>query len=107
MMTVQGLWTAANDNIPCVFVICNNGMYRILKVNFDLYQRDILQMKETAGENLPYSDFPTPFHISSIAGGMGVVGERITDPAEIAPALQRAIASGKPAVLDIVIDGSI
>jgi benzoylformate decarboxylase len=30
MMTVQGLWTAANDNIPCVFVICNNGMYRIL-----------------------------------------------------------------------------
>ena len=107
MMTVQGLWTAANDNIPCVFVICNNGMYRILKVNFDLYQRDILQMKETAGENLPYSDFPTPFHISSIAGGMGVAGERITDPAEIAPALQRAISSGKPAVLDIVIDGSI
>ncbi|MDE0823118.1 MAG: thiamine pyrophosphate-binding protein [Dehalococcoidia bacterium] len=107
MMTVQGLWTAANDNIPCVFVICNNGMYRILKVNFDVYQRDILQMKETAGENLPYSDFPTPFHISAIAGGMGVAGERITDPAEIAPALQRALASGKPAVLDIVIDGAI
>ena len=107
MMTVQGLWTAANDNIPCVFVICNNGMYRILKVNFDVYQRDILQIKETAGENLPYSDFPTPFHISAIAGGMGVAGERITDPAEIAPALQRALASGKPAVLDIVIDGAI
>ena len=31
MMTVQGLWTAANDNIPCVFVICNNGSYRVLK----------------------------------------------------------------------------
>ncbi len=107
MMTVQGLWTAANDNIPCVFVICNNGMYRILKVNFDVYQRDILQMTETAGENLPFSDFPTPFHVSAIAGGMGVHGERITDPAEIAPALERALASGKPAVLDIVIDGSI
>ncbi|MBT98969.1 MAG: hypothetical protein CL902_10130 [Dehalococcoidia bacterium] len=107
MMTVQGLWTAANDNIPCVFVICNNGMYRILKVNFDVYQRDILQMTETAGENLPFSDFPTPFHVSAIAGGMGVHGERITDPAEIGPALERALASGKPAVLDIVIDGSI
>ena len=107
MMTVQGLWTAANDNIPCVFVICNNGMYRILKVNFDVYQRDILQMTETAGENLPFSDFPTPFHVSAIAGGMGVHGERITDPGEIAPALERALASGKPAVLDIVIDGSI
>ena len=107
MMTIQGLWTAANDNIPCIFVICNNGMYRVLKVNFDVYQREILQQKESAGENLPYSDFPTPFDISAIAAGMGVHGERITDPTEIAPAVQRAIASGKPAVLDIVIDGSL
>jgi len=107
MMTIQGLWTAANDNIPCIFVICNNGMYRVLRVNFDVYQREVLQQKESAGENLPYSDFPTPFDISAIAVGMGVHGERITDPAEIAPAVQRAIASGKPAVLDIVIDGSL
>ncbi len=107
MMTIQGLWTAANDNIPCIFVICNNGMYRVLKVNFDVYQREILQQKESAGENLPYSDFPTPFDVSAIASSMGVHGERITDPAEIAPAVQRAVASGKPAVLDIVIDGSL
>ena len=107
MMTVQGLWTAANDNIPCIFVICNNGMYRVLRVNFDVYQREVLQQKESAGENLPYSDFPTPFDISAIAAGMGVHGERITDPAEIAPAVRRAVASGKPALLDIVIDGSL
>jgi benzoylformate decarboxylase len=107
LMTIQGLWTAANDNIPCVFVICNNGMYRVLKVNFDVYQREILQQKESAGENLPYSDFPTPFDVAGIASSMGVHGERITDPAEIAPAVKRAVASGKPAVLDIVIDGSL
>ncbi|HIN38263.1 MAG TPA: thiamine pyrophosphate-binding protein [Dehalococcoidia bacterium] len=107
LMTIQGLWTAANDNIPCIFVICNNGMYRVLKVNFDVYQREILQQKESAGENLPYSDFPTPFDVAGIASSMGVHGERITDPAEIAPAVKRAVASGKPAVLDIVIDGSL
>ncbi|MCH8892777.1 MAG: thiamine pyrophosphate-binding protein [Chloroflexi bacterium] len=107
MMTIQGLWTAANDNIPCVFVICNNGMYRVLKVNFDVYQREILQQKESSGENLPYSDFPTPFDVAAMATSMGVHGERITDPAEIAPAVERALASGKPAVLDIVIDGSL
>jgi len=107
MMTIQGLWTAANDNIPCIFVICNNGMYRVLRVNFDVYQREILQLKESAGDNLPYSDFPTPFDISGIAAGMGVHGERITDPAEIAPAVKRAVASGKPALLDIVIDGNL
>lgn len=107
MMTIQGLWTAANDNIPCIFVICNNGSYRILKVNFDVYQREILHQEESAGANLPFSDFPTPFDVSAIAAGMGVHGEQITDPADIAPAVQRAVASGKPAVLDIVIDGSL
>lgn len=106
MMTVQGLWTAANDNIPCIFVICNNGMYRVLKVNFDVYQRDILQESEPAGRNLPYSDFPTPFDMAGIAMSMGVHGERIVDPEEIAPAVKRAVASGKPAVLDIIIDGA-
>ena len=107
MMTIQGLWTAANDNIPCVFVICNNGMYRVLKVNFDIYQREILNESEPAGRNLLYSDFPLPFDIASIANSMGVHGERIVDPSEIKPAIDRAIASGKPALLDVVIDGSM
>ena len=107
MMTIQGLWTAANDNIPCIFVICNNGMYRVLKVNFGVYQKDILNQVETADEHLLYSDFPTPFDVAAIATSMGVHGERIADPTEIRPAVDRAVASGKPALLDIVIDGSL
>ena len=107
MMTIQGLWTAANDDIPCVFVICNNGMYRVLKVNFNIYQTELLQETEPAGENLLYSNFETPFDIAEIAKGMGLHSERVTDPEEIAPAVDRAISSGKPAVLDIVIDGSL
>ena len=107
MMTIQGLWTAANDDIPCVFVICNNGMYRVLKVNFNIYQTELLQETEPAGENLLYSNFETPFYIAEIAKGMGLHSERVTDPEEIAPAVDRAISTGKPAVLDIVIDGSL
>ena len=107
MMTIQGLWTAANDNIPCVFVICNNGMYRVLKVNFNVYQQDVLELPETSGGRLLYSDFGTPFDMAAIANSMGVHGERITDPAEIKPAVDRAVASGKPALLDMVIDGSL
>jgi benzoylformate decarboxylase len=107
MMTVQGLWTAANDNIPCVFVICNNGAYRVLKVNFNVYQRDVLELPETSGGRLMYSDFGTPFDMAAIANSMGVHGERITDPAEIKPAVDRAVASGKPALLDMVIDGAL
>ncbi len=107
MMTIQGLWTAANDDIPCVFVICNNGMYRVLKVNFNIYQTELLQETEPAGENLLYSNFETPFDISEIAKGMGLHSERVTDPSEIGAAVNRAIATGKAAVLDIVIDGSL
>ena len=105
MMTVQGLWTAANDNIPCIFVICNNGSYRVLKVNFNVYQEEILELPETSGGRLLYSDFATPFDMAAIANSMGVHGERITDPAQIKPAVDRAVASGKPALLDMVIDG--
>ncbi|ETX00233.1 MAG: hypothetical protein ETSY1_11995 [Candidatus Entotheonella factor] len=107
MMTIQGLWTAANDNIPCIFVICNNGMYRVLKVNFDVYQREILNASDLTGPNLPYSEFPNPFDVAAIANSMGVHGERIVDPKEIKPAVDRAVASGKPALLDVMIDGSM
>ena len=107
MMTVQGLWTAANDKIPCIFVICNNGMYRVLKVNFNTYQKDVLKLPETSGGSLLYSDFGTPFDLAAIATSMGVHGERIVSPEEIRPAVERAVASGKPALLDIVIDGSL
>ena len=107
MMTIQGLWTAANDNIPCVFVICNNGMYRVLKTNFNVYQQDVLGLPETSGGRLLYSDFGTPFDMAAIANSMGVHGERITDPWEIKPAVDRAVASGKPTLLDIVIDGAL
>ncbi len=107
MMAVQGLWTAANENLPCVFVVCNNGAYRVLKVNFNTYQKDVLQLPETSGGRLMYSDFTTPFDWVSISSGLGVSAERITDPAQIKPAVDRAVASGKPALIDIVIDGSL
>ena len=107
MMTIQGLWTAANDNIPCIFVICNNGAYRVLKVNFNTYQEEVLKLPETSGGRLMYSDFSTPFDMVSIANGMGVRAEHITDPAEIKSAVERAVASGKPTLLDMVIDGSV
>ena len=42
MMTVQALWTAANANIPVVYIICNNRTYRVLKLNMNVYKRHIL-----------------------------------------------------------------
>ena len=106
MMTVQALWTAAAYNIPVVYLICNNRAYRVLKLNMNVYKRDILGESDPQSKYLAM-DFPIPFNIAGIAEGMGIYGRSITDPAEIGPALTDALNSGRPAVLDISIDGSV
>lgn len=40
-----------------------------------------------------------------IAQAFGAWGERVTAPGEVLPAVQRALASGRPACLDVLIDG--
>ena len=106
MMTVQGLWTAAVYNIPVVYVICNNGAYRVLKINMNAY-KTLIEGQENPVSKYIGMDFPIPFDIAGIAEAMGVQGRKIEDPADIAPEIDRALASGKPAVLDVVIDGTV
>ena len=52
-------------------------------------------------------DFPTPFDIAAVAEAMGVYGRKVEDPAENGAALRDALALGKPAVLDVSIDGAV
>ena len=106
MMTVQALWTAANSDIPVVYVICNNRAYRVLKLNMNLYKSDILGQENPESDYIAM-DFTTPFDIAAIAEAMGVHGRKVEDPAEVGAALREAIALGKPAVLDISIDGAV
>ena len=106
MMTVQALWTAANSDIPVVYVICNNRAYRVLKLNMNLYKSEILGQQSPASEYIAM-DFPTPFDIAAIAEAMGVQGRKIEDPAELGDALRESLALGKPVVLDVSIDGSV
>ena len=108
MMTVQALWTAANYDIPAVYLVCNNRSYRILKLNMNVHRQEILGEEVAEGfEGYVGMDFPLPLNIAGIAEAIGVYGRTITAPEEIGPELIRALASGKPAVLDVVIDGRI
>ena len=106
MMTVQGLWTASAYNIPVVYVVCNNGMYRVLKVNMNAY-KTLVEGQETPTSKYIGMDFPVPFDIAGMAEAMGVYGRKIENPADIAPEIDKALASGKPAVLDVIIDGKV
>ena len=106
MMTVQGYWTAANDNIPCIFIILNNQSYRILKVNIDYYRKKIREEVETSGD-YPYMDFPMVLNHTEIAKSMGVDAVRITDPTEINTEITKAINSKKPRLIELMIDGNL
>ena len=106
MYTVQALWTASRYNIPVVYAICNNQAYRILKVNMEVYLRDMLDDRERASDYVGM-DFANRLDLAMMAQAMGVHGERVEDPDEIAPAIRRAFASGQPALLDISISGAL
>ena len=106
MMTVQGLWTAANYNIPVVYLICNNRSYRILKLNMNRYQTEILG-KENPSSKYIGMDFPIPLDMAAIANAMGVYGRTVENPEDLATALKDALALGKPALLDVAINGRI
>ncbi|MCY4415583.1 MAG: thiamine pyrophosphate-binding protein [Chloroflexi bacterium] len=106
MYTVQALWTASRYNIPVVYAICNNQAYRILKVNMEVYLRDMLDDRERDSDYVGM-DFANRLDLAMMAQAMGVHGERIDDPEEIGPAIKRAFESGKPALLDISISGAL
>ncbi len=106
MMTVQALWTAANANIPVVYVICNNRAYRVLKLNMNLYKSEILGQENPHSEYIAM-DFSTPFDIAAVARAMGVYGRKVEDAAEVGTALREALELNKPVVLDVSIDGAV
>ena len=105
LYTVQALWTAARYNIPVVYAICNNRSYRVLKVNMDIYLRRMLDDQERESEYVGMN-FANPLDLAAIARAMGVAGEKVEDPEALGPALRKAYDSGKPAVIDVSIDGS-
>ncbi len=104
MMTVQGLWTAVNYGIPATYVICNNAQYRILKVNMNVYH----EMNDLpAPEVYTAMDFPTPFDFKAQAEAYGAFGVRVEHADDIKPAIEDAVASGGPAVVDVILDGAL
>lgn len=106
MLSAQALWTASAYEIPTVYAICNNGGYRVLKVNLHAYFEEVLGEPDRETSYLGM-DLPQEFDLGAIAAAMGVASERIEDPERIGPAFERALDSGRPALLDIIIDGAL
>ncbi len=86
--TLNELDTARRYKLPVITVIHNNAAWGIIRSG----QRKQLDFE--MGTGLEDTDY------AAIARGFGCNGEVVTRAEGVAPAMQRAIASGLPAVLD-------
>jgi len=95
MMTMNELATAVKNKIPVVVVVPHNSVYgNVRRKQYEHFEGRF------AGSELHIPN------LARVAESLGAHGERVEKPAEIIPALERALASGKPAVLDVIIDNS-
>jgi benzoylformate decarboxylase len=94
----QALWSAASAQVPVIFIVLNNGCYRVLKVIIDRMGGPW----GTDGERTPGLDFGSPA-IDFVAMGesMGVSGQRATTPTELRAALERALTADGPFLVDV------
>jgi benzoylformate decarboxylase len=93
--SITGLWTAAQQNVPCTLVIVRNGVYEAL-TDFGVF----LHTPDLPGMNLPGIDFV------SLAAGYGVPGRRVSNAVEMADALKAATDTGKPCLLEVQVEAA-
>lgn len=93
LMCGQELATAVKERAAVIFIVVNNGMYGTIRMH---------QEREYPGRVLG-TDLVNP-DFAAYARAFGAHGERVERTADFAPAYARAVASGKPALIEIVID---
>jgi benzoylformate decarboxylase len=87
---ITALWTAAQEKIPVVFIILNNGTYGALRAFAKL-----LNAENAAGLDVPGIGF------CSIAEGYGVEAHRITSLENFKDKLSAALQSDTPTLLEV------
>ena len=85
--------TLARHDLPVVIIVGNNGAWGLEKG----------PMRAVYGYDVA-ADLRPGTRYDEVVRGLGGAGELITSPAEIAPALRRAFASGVPYLLNVITD---
>jgi acetolactate synthase-1/2/3 large subunit len=99
LQTGTELATAAMLGTAAIFLVINNGGWgaiRNLQLNLFGENREIITNFTKPDGSKWMAD------VAGVAKSLGCEGERVTDHKEIGPAIGRAIASGKPYVIDAI-----
>ena len=95
------LETARRYNIAAVNIVLNNSTLG--------YERFLVNYYNEPGkftEQAPGCDYSDTDY-AAVARAFGCVGIRVEKPEQIRPALEKAFASGRPALIDVVIDPNV
>jgi acetolactate synthase-1/2/3 large subunit len=95
-MNMQELETATRLGTNVVMVVSNDRAYGMIKA-----AQDSSFAKRYIGTEF------VDVRYDRMAGAAGWYGERVERPEEIAPALRRAVDSGKPALVDVIVDAEV
>jgi acetolactate synthase-1/2/3 large subunit len=93
LMSGQELATAVQYDAPVIFVVVNNGMYGTIRMHQEKHYPG-----RVSGTDLRNPDF------AAYARSFGALGETVEDTAQFAPAMERCMASGKVALIEVRID---
>lgn len=100
MYSIQALWSAAHYKAPVVFLIANNGGYRIIKQRLKSFH---------GNENFIGMDFQDPpIDMGALAQSMGVPATRVATAAEFDAALAHAMRkTDGPCVIEAMVDRTV
>ncbi|QDJ48912.1 thiamine pyrophosphate-binding protein [Bordetella hinzii] len=93
LMHGQEFATAVQYDLPIIVVLVDNGMYGTIRMHQEKHYPG--RISATQLKNPDFADYARAF---------GGHGERVETSAEFGPAFERALASGKPAILHCLID---
>ncbi|AEG62034.1 sulfoacetaldehyde acetyltransferase [Desulforamulus ruminis] len=95
-MSLHEVSTAVEQNLPVVACVFRNGAWCAEKKNqVDFYNNRFVG-----------ADIPNPESFVPVAQAMGAQGIRVDSPSQVGEALDQALKSRKPTVLEIVCDGT-
>ena len=92
---MQELETAVRNKLPVVIIVAVDGAYGMEKS---------AQLRQFGREADWFGHDHAPVRYDQVGTAMGCHGEYVETAAELKPALERAVASGKPAVIHATVD---
>ncbi|HLO04113.1 MAG TPA: thiamine pyrophosphate-binding protein [Symbiobacteriaceae bacterium] len=100
LQTMQEIGVAAMYEIPVVWVVMNNcGFSSIRNLQEGHFGKDRTIVTQFQRQGEDYSA-----QLAEVAKQFGIAGERVVDPAQIGPAVARALQSGGPALIEVMVN---